>query len=361
MRSQVAGLPSLEAEPAIDRRSRRFMGEVSLYAYHAMRKAISDAQLHPEVVSHAKTGLIVGSGAGSLSSYVQAIDALRAGGMKKVPPYVVPQAMASSASATLATAYRIHGVSYSISAACASAAHAIGQAAQLIRSGTQEVVFAGGAEEGGWSSALPFDAMGVLSTGYNDRPYAASRPYDAGRDGFVMAAGAGMLVLEELGHAKARGARCYGEICGYGASSGGDMVALSPHAAAAEMQAALDQAGLERVDYVNTHAIGSGAGDIAELEALRHVFGPALPLLSSTKGLSGHSLGASAAQEAIYALLMMKAGFVAGCVNLEHRDPAAAGIPLVSGCMPCRVKSVMSNSFGFGGTNASLILRSLTA
>lgn len=361
MRSQVAGLPSLAAEPAIDRKSRRFMGEVSAYAYHAMRKAIRDADLQPELVSHAKTGLIIGSGAGSLSSYVQAIDALRAGGMKKVPPYVVPQAMASSASATLATAYRIQGVSYSVSAACSSAAHAIGQAAQLIRSGTQEVVFAGGAEEGGWSSALPFDAMNALSTGYNDRPEGASRPYDTARDGFVMAAGAGMLVLEELSHAKGRGARCYGEICGYGASSGGDMVGVSPTAAAAAMQSALDQAGLERVDYVNTHAIGSEAGDIAELDALRRVFGEAVPLVSSTKGLSGHSLGASAAQEAIYALLMMNAGFVAGCANLEHRDPAAATFPLVTGCMPASVASVMSNSFGFGGTNASLILRTLKA
>jgi 3-oxoacyl-[acyl-carrier-protein] synthase I len=361
MRSQVAGLPSLEAEPAIDRKFRRFMGEVSLYAYHAMRKAISDADLHPEVISHAKTGLIVGSGVGSLSSYVQAIDGLRAGGIKKVPPYVVPQVMASTASATLATAYRISGVSYGISGACASAAHAIGQAAQLIRSGKQEIVFAGGAEEGGWSSAFPFDAMGALSTRYNDQPQAASRPYDAGRDGFVMAAGAGMLVLEELAHAKARGARCYGEICGYGASSGGDMVVVSPHAAAAAMQAALAEAGLERVDYVNTHAIGSEAGDIAELEALRLVFRKAMPLLSSTKGVSGHSLAASAAQEAIYALLMMKAGFIAGCANIDHRDAAAAGFPLVTGCVQRRVTSVMSNSFGFGGTNASLILRSLTA
>jgi 3-oxoacyl-[acyl-carrier-protein] synthase-1 len=359
MRSQVAGLPSMQGEPAIDRKLRRFMGEVSVYAYHALRKAITDARLPSQVVSDPKTGLIVGSGVGSLSRYVEAIDALRAGGVRKVPPYVVPQIMASTASACLAMAYRISGVSYATSGACASAAHAIGQAAQLIRSGRQEVVFAGGAEEGEWASAVLFDAMGALSTRYNDRPEAASRPYDAGRDGFVMAGGAGMLVLEELQHAQARGARCYAELCGYGASSGGDMVVPSPEAAAAAMQGALADAGLKQVDYVNTHAIASEAGDIAELEALRQVFGSELPLISSTKGLSGHSLGASAAQEAIYSLLMMKAGFIAGCANLDHRDPAAAGFPLVTGCVPRRLASVMSNSFGFGGTNASLILRAL--
>jgi 3-oxoacyl-[acyl-carrier-protein] synthase-1 len=355
MRSHVAGLPDLAGEPPIERKIRRFMGEVSLYAYHALRKAIADAQLAPERISDPRTGLIVGSGVGSLARYVEALDALRTAGMKKVPPYVVPQTMASTASACLATAYRIGGVSYTTSGACASAAHAIGQGAELIRSGRQDVVLAGGAEEAGWTSAVMFDAMGALSTGYNGRPESASRPYDAGRDGFVMAAGAGMLVLEEMEQARARGAHCYAELRGYGASSGGDMVLLSRPAAAAAMRGALADAGLERVDYVNTHAMSSRAGDTAELEALHDVFTSRPPLISSTKGLSGHSLAASGAQEAIYSLLMMEEGFIAGCANLEQPDAAAAGLPLLAAPVERRVERVMSNSFGFGGTNASLI------
>ena len=359
MRSQVAGLPDLAAEPPIERKIRRFMGEVSIYAHHALRKAIADANLPSGQVSDARTGLIVGSGVGSLSRYVEAIDALRTAGMRKLPPYVVPQTMASTASACLATAYRIGGVSYTTSAACASAAHALGQGAELIRSGRQDVVLAGGTEEAAWTSAVMFDAMGALSTGYNDRPEAASRPYDAGRDGFVMAGGAGMLVLEELEHARARGAHCYAELCGYGASSGGDMVALSRPAAAAAMRAALADAGVESVDYVNAHAISSTDGDTAELEALREVFPGPAPLISSTKGLSGHSLAASGAQEAIYSLLMMAEGFVAGCANLEHPDPAAQGLPLLAAPLERRVERVMSNSFGFGGANACLVFSRL--
>jgi 3-oxoacyl-[acyl-carrier-protein] synthase-1 len=355
MRSQVAGIPSLEGEPPIERKARRFMGEVAICAHHALRKAIADAELSAEQVSRPSTGLIVGAGVGSLSSYLAAIDALRAGGMKKLPPYVVPQTMASTVSANLATAFGIQGHSYTISAACASSAHAIGQAAALIRSGRQDIVLAGGAEEAHWTSAAPFDAMGALSTGYNDRPQAASRPYDAARDGFVMAGGAGMLVLEELAHAKARGARVHAEVKGYGASSGGDMLNPAPAAAAAAMRAACADAGLKRLDYVNAHAISSPAGDLAELEALRLVFGAGLPPVSSTKGLTGHSLGASGAHEAIYCLLMMQHGFIAGCANLENPDRAANDFPLVARTREQPVASALSNSFGFGGTNASLI------
>ena len=359
MRSHVAALPDLGAEPPIERKIRRFMGEVSVYAHHALRKAIDDSKLSPEQVSDPRTGLIVGSGVGSLSRYVEAIDVLRAAGMRKLPPYVVPQTMASSASACLATAYRVSGMSYTTSGACASSAHAIGQGAELIRSGRQDLILAGGAEEAAWTSAVMFDAMGALSTAYNHRPEAASRPYDAGRDGFVMAGGAGMLVLEELEHARARGAHCYAELCGYGASSGRDMVLLSAPAAAAAMRAALADAGVESVDYVNAHAISSPQGDAAELEALRAVFPGPAPLISSTKGLSGHSLAASGAQEAIYCLLMMTEKFVAGCANLERPDAAAAGLALLAAPLERRLERVMSNSFGFGGTNASLVFQLL--
>ncbi|MFL6566050.1 MAG: beta-ketoacyl synthase N-terminal-like domain-containing protein [Burkholderiales bacterium] len=355
MRSHVAGLPQLGGEAPIERKRRRFMGEVSVYAYHALRKAIDDARLTERRLSSSRTGLIVGSGVGSLSRYVEALDTLRASGMKKLSPYVVPQTMASTASACLASAFCIGGVSYSISGACASAAHALGQGAELIRSGRQDLVLAGGAEEAAWTSAVMFDAMHALSTGHNDRPQAASRPYDVARDGFVMAGGAGMLVLEELEHARARGAHCYGEVCGYGASSGGDMVALSGAAAAAAMRAALAEAGPSGVDYVNAHAISSVEGDRVELEALREVFPGPAPLVSSTKGLSGHSLAASGAQEAIYCLLMMADEFVAGCANLEQPDAAALGLPLVAAAREHRIARAMSNSFGFGGTNASLV------
>jgi 3-oxoacyl-[acyl-carrier-protein] synthase-1 len=360
MRSHVAGLPSLEGEPAIERRLRRFMGEVSVYAYHALGKAIADARLSKEALSDPKTGLIVGSGVGSLSRYVEALDLLRSGGLRKVPPYVVPQTMASTASACLATAHAVGGVSYTISGACASAAHAIGQGADLIRSGRQDVVLAGGAEEAGWASAVMFDAMGALSTGYNGVPGRASRPYDAGRDGFVMAGGAGMLVLEELGRARLRGARCYAEVAGYGAASGGDMVALSTPAAAAAMRGALDDAAATSADCVKTHAISSEAGDTAELDALREVFGSSgVPPICSTKGLTGHSLGASGAQEAIYALIMMQEGFVPACAHLERVDQAAAAFPLVTEPAARKVARVLSNSFGFGGSYASLLFARL--
>ncbi len=355
MRSQVAGLPVLDGEPEIGRKLRRFMGEGAVYAHHALRKAIADAALGPEQVSTPATGLIVGAGVGSLSRYVEALDRLRQGGVRKVPPYVVPQVMGSSASANLATAFSIQGPSYTVSAACASASHAIAQAVELIRSGRQERMLAGGAEEGEWASGAPFDAMGALSTAYNDRPQAASRPFDAGRDGFVLAGGAGMMVLEELGAAQRRGARIHGEVLGHGETTGGDMLGPSPQAAAAAMRAACDDAGLASVDYVNAHAISSGPGDAAELAALRAAFGADVPAFSSTKGLTGHSLGAAGAQEAIYCLLMLKEGFVAGCANLEVPEPALAGLPVVRRSEPRRLRNAMSNSFGFGGTNSCLV------
>jgi 3-oxoacyl-[acyl-carrier-protein] synthase-1 len=358
LRCQVAGRPSLEDEPEVDRKFRRFMGEGALYAHHALRKAIADAGLDRGQVSNSATGLVVGSGVGSLARYVEAIDRLREGGIRRFPPYVVPQVMGSSASAGLAIAFGIGGTSYSVSAACASASHAIGQAVDLIRSGRQERMFAGGAEEGEWTSAVTFDAMGALATGWNDRPGAASRPFDVGRSGFVMAGGAAMLVLEELEAARRRGARIYAELAGHGETSGGDMVVPSPEAAAEAMRLACRDAGLASVDYVNAHAISSGPGDLAELQALRLAFGDALPAFSSTKGLTGHSLGAAGAQEAVYCLLMLRDGFVAGCANLDAPDPATSGMPLVRSSAPRALRSVMSNSFGFGGTNSSLVFAS---
>jgi 3-oxoacyl-[acyl-carrier-protein] synthase-1 len=351
-------MPSLRGEPPIERKARRFMGEVAIYAHHAMRKAIADAKLSSAQLSTPRTGLIVGSGTGSLSSYLSSIDALRAGGLKKMPPYAVLQTMSSTASASLAAAFSIRGHSYTIASACASSAHAIGHAADLIRMGKQDIVFAGGADEAEWTTAAPFDAMGALSTAYNDTPQRASRPYDAGRDGFVLAGGAGMLVLEALEHAHARGAPIHAELRGYGASSGGEIFAPAAEGAADAMRLALDDAGIERVDYINTHAT-STLGDLAELFAIREVFGADLPFISSTKGLSGHSLGAAGAQEAIYSLLMLRDGFIAPCANLDQRDPETAGFALVVETLQRPIKTFLSNSLGFGGTNASLIFSRL--
>ncbi len=358
MSSQIAGIPDLSAEPPIDRKHRRFMGNVAIYAHHAMRKAIADARLSEREVSDPRVGLIVGSGTGSLSHYLTAIDTLREKGPQKMRPYTVPQTMASTASACLSTAFTIRGHSYSISSACASSAHCIGHAMELIQMGKQDRVFAGGAEEAEWTSAAMFDAMGVLSHGYNDTPQAASRPYDAGRDGFVIAGGAGILVLEALDHARTRGARIYAELSGYGASSdGSDMITPEPEGVARAMRLALAGAGLEQVDYLNTHAISTPIGDIGELSAVRTAFGAQLPLISSTKGLTGHAIGASGAHEAIYSLLMMEHGFLAPCVNLQVPDPATAGFPLITRCQEQNIASFLSNSLGFGGTNASLLFR----
>ena len=361
LRSQVAGIPSLDQEPVVDRKLRRFMGDAALYAYHAMRYAIADGGLDPALISHPRTGLIVGSGVGSPFEHVAAADQLRQFGLSKVAPYTVPRVMGNTTSACLSTAFAIQGSSYSLSSACATAAHCIGNAADLIRMGRQDVVFAGGAEEVKWTSTALFDAMGALSTAYNDAT--ASRPFDAGRDGFVIAGGGAILVLEELEFARRRGATIYAELAGYGACcDGADMVSPSPQGAARTMRLALEEAdgaGGE-IDYINAHATSTRVGDASELEAIRAVFDGRVPVISSTKGLTGHSIAATAAQEAVFSLLMLKHGFVAGCANVSRLDAACAGLPILLASENRRIESVMSNSFGFGGTNASLIFRRLS-
>ena len=355
LRSQVAGVPDLDIEASIDRKLRRFMGDAAAYAYVAMRDAIADAGLVLEQVRHPRTGVIAGSGGGSAHWQIETADLLRNKGVRKIGPYMVPRTMCSTVSATLATAFGILGLSYSIAAACATSAHCIGAGADLIRHGAQDIVFAGGSEELHWGMTSQFDAMGALSSGYNDTPGQASRPYDAGRDGFVIAGGGGMLVLEEYEHAKARGARIHAELVGYGVTSdGADMVAPSGEGAVRCMRMAM--AGLSRpVDYLNTHGTSTPAGDIVELEAVRAAFGDALPPLSSTKALTGHSLGAASVHEAIYSLLMMQGGFMAGSANIEQLDPRAEGYPILRASREATLSTVMSNSFGFGGTNASLV------
>jgi len=355
LRSQVGGAIDLDLDTVIDRKLKRFMSDAAAYAYVAMRAAILDAGLQDDQVCHPRTGLIAGSGGGSSHWQVETADIVRSRGVRKVGPYMVPRTMGSTVSANLATAFHIKGVSYSISAACATSAHCIGAAADLIRHGVQDVVFAGGGEDLHWTMTAMFDAMGALSTSYNDTPERASRPYDAGRDGFVIAGGGGMLVLEEWEHAVARGARIHAELVGYGVTSdGADMVAPSGEGAVRCMQMALAGLG-RRVDYLNTHGTSTPLGDIVELNAVRAVFGADLPPLSSTKALSGHSLGAASVHEAIYCLLMLRDGFIAGSANIETLDPQAADFPIVRSSRPARLDVVMSNSFGFGGTNATLV------
>ena len=355
LRSCVAGIPDISAEPPVDRKIRRFMGDAALYAHHAMRRALADANIDQATLSTPRTGLIVGSGVGSLFEHSAAADMLRAKGIGKVLPYGVPRIMGSTTSACLSTAFGIQGASYSISSACATAAHCIGHAAELIRFGKQDTVIAGGAEEVCWTSTMHFDAMGALSSTFNDAT--ASRPYDTRRDGFVIAGGAGILVLEELQQARQRGAHIHAEIVGYGACSDGlDMVTPSPEGAARAMRLALAEAG-GSVDYINTHATSTRLGDIGELAAIREVFGKAVPLISSTKGLTGHPIAAAAAHEAVYSLLMLEREFIAGCANLDEPDPACAGLPILRQSIDRRIDTFMSNSFGFGGTNASLIFR----
>jgi len=355
LRSQVAGVPDIDLEEAIDRKLRRFMGDAAAYAYVAMRSAIADAGLSQDQISHPRTGVIAGSGGGSAQWQIETADLLRTRGVRRVGPYMVPRTMCSTVSATLATAFGILGLSYSIAAACATSAHCIGAAADLIRHGAQDVVFAGGGEEEHWGMTAQFDAMGALAIGGNDTPDVASRPYDAHRDGFVIAAGGGMLVLEEYGHARARGAHIHAELVGYGVTSdGADMVAPSGKGAVRCMKMAL--AGIDRpVDYLNTHGTATPLGDLIELDAVREVFGEGIPPLSSTKALSGHSLGAASVHEAIYSLLMMRGGFVAGSANIDTLDPRAGGFPILRESRAARLSTVMSNSFGFGGTNASLV------
>ena len=356
LRSQVAGVPDIDLDAAIDRKKKRFMGDAAAYATVAMRDAMVDAGLDAAAISNPRVGVIAGSGGGSPQWQIETGDLLRGKGVRKVGPYMVPRTMCSTVSATLATAFGILGLSYSISAACATSAHCIGAAADLIRHGAQDIVFAGGGEEEHWSQSCLFDAMGALSTQYNDTPEKASRAYDAKRDGFVIAGGGGMVVVEELEHALKRGAKIYAEIVGYGATSDGyDMVAPSGEGAIRCMQQALATVDAP-IDYLNTHGTSTPLGDIVELEAVRAAFGEGRePPLSSTKALTGHSLGAASVHEAIYSLLMMRDGFIAGSANIDELDPRAAGFPIVRESRDADLRTVMSNSFGFGGTNATLV------
>ena len=354
-RSQVGGAPEIDLEAQIDRKQKRFMGDAAAFAHIALRDAIADAGLDEALVSQPRTGLIAGSGGGSAEWQIEAADLLRSRGIRKVGPYMVPRTMCSTVSATLATAFKIKGVSYSISAACATSAHCIGAAADTIRAGRQDIMFAGGGEELHWALTMMFDAMGALSSKRNDDPTHASRPYDADRDGFVIAGGSGMLVLEDYDHAVKRGARIHAELLGYGVTSdGADMVAPSGEGAVRCMRMALE--GVSRpLDYLNTHGTSTPLGDIIELEAIRTALGDTLPPISSTKALSGHSLGAASVHEAIYCLLMMRDGFIAGSANIETLDEGATGFPIEQASRDATLDTVMSNSFGFGGTNASLV------
>jgi 3-oxoacyl-[acyl-carrier-protein] synthase I len=361
LRSQVAGGCEIDLEAAIDRKLKRFMGDAAAYSYVSMRDAIADAGLAEDVVHNPRTGLIAGSGGGSPQWQIEAGDLLRTKGVRRVGPYMVPRTMSSTVSANLATAFGIRGLSYSLSAACATSAHCIGAAADLIRHGAQDVVFAGGGEELHWGMTCEFDAMGALSTQYNDSPERASRPYDVDRDGFVIGSGGGMLVLEDYEHAKARGARIHAELVGYGVTSdGADMVAPNGEGAVRCMRmslAGLDGQGVGRVDYLNTHGTSTPVGDIIELEAVRGALGDEIPPLSSTKALTGHSLGAASVHEAIYSLLMLQHGFMAASANIDSLDPRAEGYPVLREMREAPLRTVMSNSFGFGGTNATLVFR----
>lgn len=357
-RSHIAGRPQINPDDHIDRKQRRFMGDSAAYSYIALKEAIADAGLSEDMVSSPRTGLIAGSGGASSSDIVEAVDTLREKGIRRVGPYRVTRSMGSTVSANLATPFSIRGMNYSITSACATSAHCIGNAMELIQWGKQDIMFAGGGEEEHWTLTMQFDAMGALSTKYNDTPDKASRPYDATRDGFVIAGGAGMVVLEEYEHAVKRGATIYAEIIGYGATSdGADMVAPSGEGAERCMRDALEMAGNPNIDYLNTHGTSTPAGDICELDAVKRAFSGNVPPFSSTKSLTGHSLGAAGVQEAIYCLLMQKDGFITGSANVTERDPGAADVPLVTENRDASLTTIMSNSFGFGGTNATLVFK----
>ena len=356
-RCQVHGKPQIEWETMVDRRAARFLAAGTGYAHIAMEQAIADAGLTEEEVSNERTGLVVGSGGPSTRAIVEAADVAREKGVKRIGPFAIPKAMSSGPSATLSTWFKIRGLNFSVTSACATSTHCIGIAAGDIALGRQDIVFAGGCEEVDWTMSSMFDAMGAMSSKFNDTPAVASRAYDAARDGFVIAGGAGILVLEALDHAKARGAKIYGEIVGYAANSDGhDMVAPSGEGAARCMKLAMAEAGGRKIDYLNPHGTGSPIGDIREMEAVRTVFGDAAPLISSTKSLTGHSLGAAGAQEAIYCLMMMGGGFVAESAHIDTLDPAFADLPIVRKRLDRPLETVMSNSFGFGGTNGCLVL-----
>ncbi len=361
MRSHIAGSIDLNIEDHIDRKARRFMGDAAAFAYIAMQQAIADAGLTEEQVSNPRTGLIMGSGGASSFNQVEAADILRNRGIKRVGPYMVPRTMASTTSACLATPFKIKGINYSISSACATSTHCIGNAMEQIQMGKQDIVFAGGGEEEHWTLSMLFDAMGALSTSYNDTPETASRTYDASRDGFVIAGGGAVLVIEELQHALDRGAHIYAEITGYGATSDGvDMVAPSGEGAARCMKQALSTVNATP-DYINTHGTSTPVGDVKELEAIRSVLGDRVPPLSSSKSLAGHSLGASGAQETIYSLLMMEHGFIQASANITDLDKRARDFPIVTARQDqVGLNTILTNNFGFGGTNACLVIQRYT-
>ncbi len=362
-RSQVQGAPSGDPTAGVDRRAMRFHGGGTAWAHLAMEQAIRDADLMPEDVSNPRTGILMGSGGPSTRAIVEAADIAREKGPKRVGPFAVPKAMSSTASATLATWFKIKGANYSISSACATSNHCIGNAYEMIQWGKQDVMFAGGCEELDWTLSVLFDAMGAMSAGYNETPAVASRAFDKNRDGFVIAGGAGVLVLEEYEHAKARGAKIYGEIAGYGLSSDGyDMVAPSGEGAERCMRMALE--GVRgKIDYINPHATSTPVGDAREIEALRRIFGAGdlSPAISATKSLTGHSLGATGAQEAIYCLLMMNSGFICESAHIDEIDPDFADMNIVRERRDATLGTVLSNSFGFGGTNATLVLKHVDA
>jgi len=357
LRSQVWGKPDIKIADHIDRKAVRFMADAAGYSYIAMQEAIDDAKLTPEQVSNFRTGIVAGSGGASSEVTVKTTDILREKGIKRVGPYAVPKTMSSTVSACLATPFKILGVNYSMSSACATSAHCIGHAAELIQLGKQDIVFAGGGEEVHWSLAMMFDGMGALSSKYNDAPETASRTYDANRDGFVISGGGGMLVVEELEHALARGAHIYAEVVGYGATSDGyDMVAPSGEGAIRCMQQAMQ--GVEgKVDYLNTHGTSTPVGDVKELGAIQEVFGADSPAISATKAMTGHALGAAGVHEAIYTLLMMENNFVAPSINIGTLDEKAEGLDIVTEKRDAEINLAMSNSFGFGGTNATLVMQ----
>ena len=360
-RSHIHGDIEVDLDQQIDRKLKRFMGDAAAYNYLAMEEAVSNSGLTQEQISDLRTGLVMGSGGGSPANIVEGADLLRQRGVKRVGPYRVTRTMASTATACLGTAYKIRGVSYAISSACATSAHCIGNAAELIQMGKQDVVFAGGGEEVHWSTSVMFDAMGALSSSYNDRPESASRAYDANRDGFVISGGAGVLVLESLSHAEARGAPIYAELVGYGATSDGhDMVQPSGDGAARCMVQALQSVD-GPIDYLNAHGTSTPVGDIAELGAIRQVFGDQMPRIASTKSLTGHALGAAGVNEAVYALLMLSEDFISASANIQELDPMAEGYPIVRELqVDAGLNQVMSNSFGFGGTNCTLVFRRFT-
>ncbi|MDH3350437.1 MAG: beta-ketoacyl-ACP synthase I [Gammaproteobacteria bacterium] len=358
LRSQISGSVNIDIAEHIDRKVRRFMGDAAAYAYISMQQAIADSGLEESDISNVRTGLIASSGGASSANIVASADKLREKGVRKIGPYMVTRTMSSTVSACLTTPFKIKGVNYSITSACATSAHCIGAGAEQIQFGKQDIIFAGGGEEEDWTLACLFDAMGALSSKYNDAPATASRPYDATRDGFVIAAGGGMVVLEELEHAKARGAKIYAELVGYGATSDGyDMVAPSGEGAQRCME--LANATVEGpIDYINTHGTSTPAGDISEVEAMRAVFGDGMPKFGSSKSLCGHSLGATGVHEAIHCLLMLENDFIAPSINCNDPDPAIEGAPLVTECIEnAGIKTAMSNSFGFGGTNATLVFQ----